>query len=425
MNQTLNGRAVRARPMAALCTGTALMNAAMAMASVAGTLAAADRLGAGWGGVPATAGIVGTGAGALALTRAARRLGRRRVLAGGYLAAAAGACLAAAGIARGDLVALCAGMLMLGLGNAGAQLSRYAAADLYPPGRRGSAIGLVVWAAAIGAVGGPLLLDASGGPARDLSLPPLAGPFLLAFLATAAAAVAATATAGAPPVTDPPRDGPRVSVRSLLRGPVTRPALVVMVTAQVVMVAVMTAAPLAMRMDGDGLGMVGMTLSAHTLGMFALSPVTGRLVDRCGARPVMVAGVAALAVSAGLAAAGGGAWIRTSALFLLGYAWNLCFVGGSGQLASELPESERTDIEGTVDAAVWTIAAAAGLLSTVLMSAAGYGVLAGTFCCLAVAAGAALRRPARASRAARAAGQGFGTASRAPSMRPRTSRGWK
>ncbi|QKG20959.1 major facilitator superfamily protein [Actinomadura verrucosospora] len=382
--------------MAALCTGTALMNAAMSMASTAGTLAAADRLGTGWGGVPATAGIVGTGAGALALTRLARRLGRRAVLAGGYLAAAAGACLAVAGVARGDVAALCAGMAMLGLGNAGAQLSRYAAADLYPPGRRGSAIGVVVWSAAIGAVGGPLLLDPSGGLARGLGLPSLAGPFLVALLTSAAAAIAVAAAAPAAPASGAPEAGERLSVRALLQGPVTRSALVVMVTAQVVMVAVMTAAPVAMRMHGDGLGMVGMTVSAHTLGMFALSPVTGRLVDRYGARPVMLAGVAALAASTGLAAAGDGAWTRTAALFGLGYAWNLCFVGGSGRLARELPEPARTDIEGTVDAAVWTIAAAAGLLSTVIMSAAGYGVLAGTFCGLAVLASAALRRPARA-----------------------------
>ncbi|WP_173095303.1 MFS transporter [Actinomadura verrucosospora] len=396
MDQTLSARPARARPMAALCTGTALMNAAMSMASTAGTLAAADRLGTGWGGVPATAGIVGTGAGALALTRLARRLGRRAVLAGGYLAAAAGACLAVAGVARGDVAALCAGMAMLGLGNAGAQLSRYAAADLYPPGRRGSAIGVVVWSAAIGAVGGPLLLDPSGGLARGLGLPSLAGPFLVALLTSAAAAIAVAAAAPAAPASGAPEAGERLSVRALLQGPVTRSALVVMVTAQVVMVAVMTAAPVAMRMHGDGLGMVGMTVSAHTLGMFALSPVTGRLVDRYGARPVMLAGVAALAASTGLAAAGDGAWTRTAALFGLGYAWNLCFVGGSGRLARELPEPARTDIEGTVDAAVWTIAAAAGLLSTVIMSAAGYGVLAGTFCGLAVLASAALRRPARA-----------------------------
>ncbi|WP_207400149.1 hypothetical protein, partial [Actinomadura fibrosa] len=53
----------RRRPMAALCTGAALMNASMAVTSVAGALVAADRLGDGWGGVPGAAGIVGTGAG--------------------------------------------------------------------------------------------------------------------------------------------------------------------------------------------------------------------------------------------------------------------------------------------------------------------------------------------------------------------------
>ncbi|MEV4004439.1 hypothetical protein AB0K37_19745, partial [Actinomadura sp. NPDC049753] len=133
----------RSRPMAALCSGVALMNASMAVASATATLVAADRLGAAWGGVPSTAGIVGTGAGALALTRLVRA-SRRRAFVLGYAAAAAGACLAALAVANGDVAGLCLGMLLLGLGNAGAQLSRYAAADLHPAGRRGFAIGLVV-----------------------------------------------------------------------------------------------------------------------------------------------------------------------------------------------------------------------------------------------------------------------------------------
>lgn len=40
------------------------------------------------------------------------------------------------------------------------------------------------------------------------------------------------------------------------------------------MVAVMTAAPLDMHMHGHGPGMIGTALSKHTLGMFALSPLT-------------------------------------------------------------------------------------------------------------------------------------------------------
>ncbi|TDC08258.1 MFS transporter [Nonomuraea longispora] len=374
------GRATRTRrPMAALCSGTALMNAAMAVASVAGTLVAGDRLGTGWAGVPATAGIIGTGAGALVLTRLTNRAGRRAALVTGYVMAAAGACLAVAGVVAGDMIGLTAGMALLGLGNAGAQLSRYAAAELHPAHRRGFAIGVVVWAAAFGAVGGPLLLDASGDTATGMGLTSRSGPFLLASLACAVAALASVAA----PARAASAAAPRMSLRRLARTPAARSALVVMVAAQVVMVAVMTAAPLEMHLHGDGLGAVGLTLSAHTLGMFALSPVTGRLFDRFGARPVMLAGLLLLVVSAGSAAFPP---VRPVALFLLGYAWNLCFVAGSGHLARDLPEVERPHVEGAVDAAVWTVAAGAGLLSTVIMSAGGYGALTATACAVAVLA---------------------------------------
>ncbi|TDC93806.1 MFS transporter [Actinomadura sp. 7K507] len=368
--------AKRSRPMAALCSGTALMNASMAVTSATGTLVAADRLGAGWGGVPNTAGIVGTGLGALALTRLMARTSRRGAFVLGYLSAAAGACLAAVAVAHGDVAGLCLGMLLLGLGNAGAQLSRYAAADLRPAGRRGSAIGLVVWAAAAGAVGGPLLLDPSGAMAGGLGLPALTGPFLLAVLTCAAAAVVATAT----PRSRTGTRGSPVPLRRVVTTPVARSALAVMVTAQVVMVAVMTAAPLDMHLHGDGLGAVGMALSAHTLGMFALSPVTGRLADRFGTGPVIFGGLVTLAFSTALAAVATGSLGRPVALFLLGYGWNLCFVGGSARLARDLPEAERPHVEGAVDAAVWTLAAAASLVSTVVLSAGGYALLAWASC---------------------------------------------
>ncbi len=469
--------------MTALFAGAALMNAAMATASAAATLVAGDRLGMRWGAVPNTAAIVGTGAGALALTWLMGRYGRRAGLTCGYLLSAAGAALAAAGVAAGDVLALTAGMLLLGLGNAGAQLTRYAAAELYPPGRRGFAIGTVVWAGAAGAVGGPLLLSPSGDLTTALGWAALTGPFALAAAATLAAAAATTrlpvgtrgggrwaagttpggaaVTGGAggaggadpameagvavgadpameagvaagaaraplaglgepvfggsvdqalPQVAGEPggggrrgerrrlhedrghaRDGARAGtgdgrmrLRDVVRTSGARTALSVMVAAQVVMVAVMTAAPLDMHMHGQGLAAVGMTLAAHTFGMFALSPLTGRLLDRFGARPVMLGGLVTLAVATALAATMTGGHARAGALFLLGYGWNLCFVGGSGRLARDLPESARAGVEGAVDAAVWGVAAAASLASTLVLSAGGYAALAWAACALLV-----------------------------------------
>lgn len=418
--------AYASRVMTALFSCAALMNAAMAVASAVSTIVAGDRLGARWGAVPNTAGIVGTGIGALVVTALMARHGRRFGLTCGYLASACGAAVAAAGVGAGDVVALSAGMLLLGLGNAGAQLSRYAAADLYPPERRGFAIGTVVWAGAIGAVGGPLLLGPSNDAASALGQPSLTGPYALAALATLGAAAAITrirvspsgrpvaaavdtpngVAAGGTPirgrgavavVAGRPGAGPaagRVRLREVVRTSGARTALAVMATAQVVMVAVMTAAPLDMHMHGQGLDAVGMTLSAHTLGMFAFSPVTGWLLDRVGARAVMFGGLLTLVAATALAATTpeGDAFLRTGALFLLGYGWNLCFVGGSGRLARDLPASARAGVEGAVDAAVWSIAAAASLASTLVLSAGGYAALAWTACALAVLPAALLFR---------------------------------
>ena len=379
--------------MTAIVVAAALMNAAMSVASGVGTIVAADRLGLAWGGVAATAGIVGTGAGALALTRLTARRGRGRALAVGYLVGAVGAVVATGGAVTDDVAALLIGMLLLGVGNAAAQLSRYAAAELHTEDRRGRAIGAVVWAGAVGAVGGPLLLGATAALAGRFGWVPAAGPFLLAVAVTAVAAVVSRwlpygskALAAAP-----------APLWTLLRRPAVRSAFAVLATAQVVMVAVMTAAPVEMHHHGQGLGAVGLVLSAHTLGMFALSPLTGRLVDRLGARPVLVAGLVALAAAAGATSAGPtDTAFRAAALSLLGYGWNLCFVGGSTALAETVPPAERARVEGTVDAAVWGLAAVAGLLSTVVLALGGYAVLTAAAGLLVLVPATALRSVPRA-----------------------------
>ncbi|WP_406036386.1 MFS transporter [Micromonospora sp. NBC_00898] len=365
----------RGRATATLFATAALMNAAMAAASPVSTIVAADRLGAVWGGVPNTAGIVGTGIGAIVLTRATNRWGWRASLALGYAAATVGGALAIPAVAGSDITILSIGMLLLGLGNAGALLSRYAAADLYPVQRRGSAIGTMVWAGAVGAVGGPLLLAPVSVTASHLGWVALSGPFLFASLASALAATALFAL----PVRQPEPVQSRVPLRDLVRTPTARSAFAVMATGQVVMVAVMTAAPLDMHLHHQELGAVGMALSAHTLGMFALSPLTGWLLDRVGSRPVMFAGLLTLAIATALAATTphSQALLHVAALFLLGYGWNLCFIGGSGRLASGLPAAERAQVEGAVDAAVWAVAATASLASTAVLSTGGYTLLAG------------------------------------------------
>lgn len=361
--------------MPALCTGVAALTAAMAVAGTAGTLLADDQLGAVWAGVPNTAGIVGTGTGALLLSRVIGASGPRAGLAVGYAAAVVGAAAALVGAVVGQVAVLAVGMLLLGVGNGAAQLARYAAAARVAPARRGSAIATVVGAATVGAVGAPLLLQPSGAAAGRFGLAGLVGPFLLAAIA----AVIALASAALAPVRGRP-PAARLPVRELMVEPVAATALLTMAMAQVVMVLVMTAAPMDMHARGAGLTSIGAIVSAHTLGMFLFSPVTGAAVDRYGARPVMALGLITMTAAVMLACIGEEAVTpaRTAGLFLLGCGWNLCFIGGSSLLSRGLPELGRTQVEGTVDAVVWGVAAAAGLASTGLLSAGGYQLLAMT-----------------------------------------------
>jgi MFS family permease len=377
------------RPVAALFAGAALMNAAMAVTGVVGSIAVADLLGTAWGGLPNTAAIAGTGAGALLLTRLMTARGRRAGVLRGYLAATAGAVLVVVALAvahrRPDVgsgvVVACvvAGMVLVGLGNAAGQLSRYAAAELFPPQRRGFAIGVVVWSGAVGAVGGPLLLAPAEGAAVALRSAPAVGPFALAALATAAAVVVAAA---ALPVRRPAGDAPspaaggRRAVATVRAVPAARTAAGAMVTGHVVMALVMTAVPLHLHHHGHGIGLLGAVLALHTLGMFVLSPVTGRLVDAVGARRVVLAGVALLVAGAAPAGLSGSAAVLGPVLFLLGLGWNLCFVGGSTVLAREVPAAERAGVEGVVETAVWGLSGVGSLAATALLAAGGLGALA-------------------------------------------------
>jgi len=93
----------------------------------------------------------------------------------------------------------------------------------------------------------------------------------------------------------------------------------------------------------------------------------------------MLAGLGTLAAAAALAATAppGRILPQTVALFLLGYGWNLCFIGGSGRLARDLPAQRRAGVEGAVDAAVWGVAATGSLASGLVLATGGYALLAG------------------------------------------------
>jgi MFS family permease len=277
------------------------------------------------------------------------------------------------------------GTFLIGFGNSANNLSRYAAADMYPAARRASAIGTVVWGATVGAVLGPNLIAGAGTLAASIGLPVLAGAYLLPLLFGGSAAAVSFVMLRPDPYeladasVQEAIDSAALAAPLLvtLRRPVVLAAIVALIAGQVVMTLIMTMTPLHMTDNGHGLELVGLILSAHTFGMFALSPISGRLTDRFGSLRVIAVGLATLAVSgvmAALAPMDGGATLFV-ALFLLGFGWNLGFVAGSALLASGVTLGERTRVQGLTDAMIWTSAALASLSSGLVLALASYTVL--------------------------------------------------
>lgn len=360
------------RSMMSLFSGVAAMTTAMVGASTAGTLIASDLAGPEWSGLPSAFGVIGTALGTLGVGALTARRGSRPVLLLMYGIAVVGALAAFGAAAGGLLTVLLVGMLLLGAGNGAAQLSRYVAAELYPVERKGFGLSVIIWAGTVGGVAGPAVLAPGAAAASWLGMPSLAGPVLFAVV-TVVLALAVTATLPRVPP-PPPSSSPRLSwplVAAALRRQEVLIPLVAMVCAQLSMVAVMTMTPLQLAHHDHGLDVVGWILGAHIVGMTALAPLSGRLADRWGGRTVIYLGIGTLAVAATAATPGHGTELSFG-LFLLGYGWNLVFVGGSSLLSRDLPAGERSQVQGVVDAVVWGSSAVASLGAGALFGLGGY-----------------------------------------------------
>lgn len=365
--------------------GVALGSTGHIAAVTVATIAAEELAGSSaWAGVPGAAVVLGAAGGALLLSAIMVRAGRRTGLATGYALGVLGAVLAVLALVVRSFPLLLVGTFLIGVANSSNQLSRYAAADLVPARRRASALGTVVWAATIGAVIGPNLIGVAGSIAENLGLPSLAGAYLLPAGFVALAAILTFTFLRPDPylLADPSArhletDGAGHPVRSLLRRPSVAIALIALIVNQAVMVLVMTMTPLHMTSHGHGLAAVGLVISGHTFGMFALSPISGRLADRFGPPPIVAAGLVVSGIAAGLSALAppDGGLLLGFALFLLGFGWNLGYVAGSSILTGGLAVRERTRLQGAADALIWSSSAIASLASGVIVAAASFTAL--------------------------------------------------
>jgi len=139
----------------------------------------------------------------------------------------------------------------------------------------------------------------------------------------------------------------------------------------------MVMTPLHMHHGGASLEIIGVVISVHVLGMYALAPVAGWGADRFGRPAVLSAGAVVLLVSlyvSGSSPAGASYRIGVG-LFLLGLGWSLCTVAASTLLSESAPAAVRTDVQGAADLVMGLTAALAGAVAGLVVGTLGFGAL--------------------------------------------------
>ncbi|TWH68978.1 alkylation response protein AidB-like acyl-CoA dehydrogenase [Micromonospora olivasterospora] len=364
-----------------------------------GPLFAARMAGTAVAGLAQSAGVVGAGLLAVPITRIMSGHGRRPGLVMAYLVGAVGGVLVVLAAVTGRVPLLFLGILLFGGGSAANLQARYTAVDLAEPGRRGRQLSLVVWATTIGAVAAPNFAALADRTTSGWGLPPLAGPFAFSAAAFALAAgvllvalrpdplltarrlaaAEAPTPGGGSAATGRRGAGLRAAWRVVRERPAARLGIAAVAVGHLVMIAVMSMTPVRLGEYHDDtavLRVVGIVLSLHIAGMYALSPVVGWLTDRVGRRPVILGGLALLLAACAVAgSAGHHTPGLTVGLVLLGLGWSGTMVAGSTLLSESVPADVRPGVQGLSDLTMGLAGAGAGALSGFVMQVAGYPAL--------------------------------------------------
>lgn len=332
--------------------------------------------------LPITIFVVGMAALSLPAGAIAQRYGRRAAFLLGTACGVLVGILAAIAVAKGSFWLFCGAMFFGGAYAAVVLSFRFAAADCVPADQRARALSSVMAGGVVAGVIGPQLVTFT------MNVWP---PYTFAATFLAQAAVAAVAGLVLVGVRIPmPSEKEASEGRPLMVIARQRSFLVAVVCAVVsylLMNFLMTAAPLAMQMCGLSQSSANLGIQWHVIGMYAPSFFTGRLVLRCGARIVVIAGLVLIALAATVGLHGVDTAHFWLTLIFVGVGWNFGFVGASALVLECHRPEEKAKVQSFNDFLVFGTMAFGSFLSGSLLTTFGWqSVLRLTFVPMVLAA---------------------------------------
>ena len=328
-----------------------------------------------------------------------QRIGRRWGFVLGASTCAAGGLVSVWAVFHDAFWMFCLGTAAVGVFQAFAQYYRLAAADSVDADHKARVISMVLAGGVIAAVLGPALAAWS----KNLFPALFAGSYLMVFVLGLLSALligVGYRDAEAPGASTDTAPRPARSLWTVFRQPISLAALANNVIGGVVMMFVMTAAPLAAVGCHHSIDDGANIIQWHLVGMFGPSFFAGRLIKRFGMPAVLFSGMALSAACGVIAMASTTLVAFYLALLCLGVGWNFMFVGGTTLLASSHLPSERARVQGVAELIRYGFTAVATLAAGPVLERFGWAELnAVIFPMLAIAA-ALTAVWVRASRAA-------------------------
>ena len=228
---------------------------------------------------------------------------------------------------------LLVGAFILGIGHSATLQTRYAASFVSSDKFKATSLALAVWFSVFGSVFGPRLVSSYSNFFYNLYGSDLIVGYVIAMFGMSIAGLAITTLTSKSSLLRQAQlkdlnisnDSTRYKDGNLLS--------LLLVLNHFVMVVVMSATPLHVKDIGETVQLVGVIISYHTLGMFLLSPILGKLVDKYGFRNFTFIGSGILLISCSLTFFNSSPIYLKIGLYLLGLGWNFNYVALSDAIS--------------------------------------------------------------------------------------------
>jgi MFS family permease len=342
--------------------------------------------------------FVATAAATIPVSLLMGRFGRRAGFVLGSLAGMTGGAVSCLAVFLADFWLFCLGAAFIGVFATHVALFRFAAAEVAGAEQRSRAISYVMIGGLVAAVLGPQLAKWTKGVFAPIDF---AGGYAAMAVLAFRMLVLGLFVALPRPLSARERGGGR-PLGEIVRQPALVVAVLCAMVAYGAMNLVMVSTPLAMVACGHPFDTAAFVIQWHVVGMFAPSFVTGHIIHRLGALPVIAVGGLLILACAMVNLTGIAVLQFWGALVLLGIGWNFMYIGGTTLLTETYRPEEQSRVQAMNEFLVFGTTAVTALASGALFNTLGWvavnlGIVVPVLGASAAALWLARRRPAPAA----------------------------